>query len=162
MNEKKELKIQIKPEWKEIKIIQKQIIHFLNSILNNNEDLVEATEMSASELIENAIKYGNDKSSKKNINFNLSFEKDKIIINVKNDSNTTKNLNKIDLILFNIKNCDNSELLYISKLKEIFHHPDLYESQLGFYRIAYEGKFNLDYSFDNHILSITATRYLNV
>ena len=161
MTEKKELIIKIKPEWKEIKNIQKQIMQFLNSTLSNNKDLVEAIEMSASELIENAIKYDNGKLSKKDINFNLSREKDKIIINVKNDSNTVKNLRKIDLILSSIKNSDNTELLYISKLKEIMQHPELFESQLGFYRIAYEGQFYLDYSYDNHTLSITATRYLN-
>lgn len=162
MEEKKELMIKIKPEWEEIKKIQKKITKFLSDILNNNEELLEAAEMSASELIENAVKYGDDKLSKKNIDFNLSLEKDKIIIVVKNDSNTPKNLNKIDLILSNIKNCDNSKLLYISKLKEIMHHPDLYESQLGFYRIAFEGQFYIDYSYNNHTLSITATRYLNV
>jgi hypothetical protein len=117
--------------------------------------------MSSSELIENAIKYGNGKLNNKKIFFNISKEKNKIIIKVKNDANTVKNLKKVDLILSSIKNNDNTELLYITKLKEIMKHPDLFESQLGFYRIAYEGKFNLDYSYDNHILSITAVRNIN-
>ena len=50
-----------------------------------------------------------------------------------------------------------SEQLYVARLQELMNNPTQ-STRLGLYRIGHEGKFDLDYSYGEQILELTARR----
>ena len=49
------------------------------------------------------------------------------------------------------------EQLYVARLHELLANPSE-TNRLGLYRIGYEGKFDLEYSYADQILQMTARR----
>ena len=50
--------------------------------------------------------------------------------------------------------------LYIGRLREMLTEASMGASQLGLYRIAYEGQFAMEYSFEDGVLEVVASRNL--
>jgi hypothetical protein len=114
--------------------------------------------MAIIELVENAVKYGSSIPGKEGVEFDFKIDNNNIIIKISNGLIHEKDGITVANNINKIKSSNNPMELYIQRLKELLEKPVEGVSQLGLYRIAYEGRFNLDYSIDNNILTITAYR----
>ncbi len=151
------ISISIKPTWSIVKEVQEKAEKFMQS-KGAKKDIKEATMMCATELIENAVKYGTEKPDGSNIEFDLKIENDVILIEISNgirrDSDITNVVEHID----KIKVADDPAKIYTERLMELMENPKPGVSQLGLYRIAYEGEFLLDYKYEDKILTVIAQR----
>ena len=147
----------IKPTWSIIKKIQERTVNYMES-RGKNKELTEATMMCVTELIENAVKYGAETAKGENIEFDLRVHDDKIQITVSNGVSAKEDLNNVIEHIVKIQKSDNPSELYTQRLKELLEDTKPTVSQLGLYRIAYEGEFLLDYKFNDNMLTIIAER----
>lgn len=159
MNENNEVTISlsITPTWSILNNVQQKTEKFVKS-KGLNKDMIDATIMCASELVENAIKYGSEKPDGSNITFDLSFQSGEIRVKVSNGVKSEGDKDNVFEHIEKVKSSESPAKLYTDRLMELMENPKPGISQLGLYRIAYEGEFHLDCSFDNNILTIIATR----
>jgi len=151
------INVEIKPTWNIIKDIQKKTIIYMDS-KGKSKEVTEATMMCVTELIENAIKYGVEDPSSGNINFDLHADENCIEIRVRNGIRNEDDISSLVYHIEKIKNSDNPARLYTERLMELMENPKPGVSQLGLYRIAYEGEFKIDYVYEKNILTISAIR----
>jgi hypothetical protein len=130
------ISLSITPTWSILKEVQEKTEQFMKN-KNTKSEYIDATVMCASELVENAIKYGSSVSGQNLITFELR--------NVKEH---------VD----NLKKTGDPGSLYTERLRELMDNPKPGASQLGLYRIAYEGEFTLDYKYQNGVLTVKAER----
>jgi hypothetical protein len=153
------MKMQLKPLWNELEKLRDKTINFLEGRKFSN-DIINAICMVASELVENAIKYGNFKRKSEMISLAIDIEKRNIIIEVKNRINGTEehHLKNLDETIQWIRGYQNPFEAYVEKLKEVsVKELDQGESGLGLVRIAYEGQSILDfYVNEENILAVSA------
>ena len=118
-------------------------------------NLILATKMASSELVENAMKYGD----LPNIKYELNLDKHIVSIRVSNIVVSSKNYKKVKQHVDQINTLDPKQL-FISQLQHIINNQNNKITQLGLYRIAYEGKFDLSYIFDapSRALTVLAKR----
>ncbi len=157
MSNEVSINISIKPTWSLVKEIQAKAEAFMNE-QGKGKDVIEATLMCVTELIENAVKYGSEKPDGSNIDFDLKADSGHMKIIV---TNGIRNESDIDVVVDHIKKIKNSNdpaQLYTERLMELMENPKPGISQLGLYRIAYEGEFKIDYTYSNHIFTIIAER----
>ena len=150
-------KYDITPVWD----ISRQIRNKVESIFAvENKDLQDASKMVSSELLENAIKYGSsiDPENKIGIRFEIDVDHRCITIKVINRIIDPTDFENFKNHVNKIKSSNNPEQLYIQQLTSLIENPKLGQSQLGLYRIAFEGEFTIDYSFENNILTVVAKR----
>ena len=121
------------------------------------EPLRQATKMVASELVENAIKYGRRTPELDRIRFILWLSEQDVIIEVINGIDDQAALAILEERVAAIRGSENREELLLKRMQEIVDRP-AQASQLGLYRIASEGGFHLDYSFNVSVLTVRATR----
>ena len=126
------------------------------SYLDSN--LVEKTTMVVSELLENAIKYGDSVPDASNIEFELKIENNKIIITVSNGVRNQEDIDHLVASINRINTSENAMELYIERLKEIINGDTHGRTQLGLYRIIYEGEFMLNYHVRSNIMTIIAEK----
>jgi len=155
------VKVSIKPTWSIIKDIQDKTIAYMDS-KNMPKGLTESTIMCITELIENAIKYGTEDSSNGNIEFDLHTRENFIEITVKNGIRNKNDINQLIDNITKIQNSDDHAKLYTDRLMELMDNPKPGVSQLGLYRIAYEGEFDIDYKYENNTLTIIARKNLEI
>jgi hypothetical protein len=154
MENKNSIKVLINPTWNVISEIRKKTADLLKDY---DQSLLDATMMVASELMENAVKYGQAVPSESMIEFQLSVN-GRITIKVTNGLTSEKDLLTVKIHIDKIKTSGDPGLLYTERLKELLENPKQGISQLGLYRIAYEGEFKLDYSYNDKLLTIIAQR----
>ena len=147
----------IKPTWSVIKKIQEDTLNYMNS-KGTSKNITEATMMCVAELTENAIKYGVETPNGETIQVGLKFVNNKITITVSNGVNSEKDLNNIKTHINKIHESDNPADLYTQRLKELMEDSKQLISQLGLFRIAYEGQFALKYNFCDGKLTVIAER----
>jgi len=148
----KTLHYELSPCWNTFE----SIFHDIESIIKDTNDLLPAIKMVSTELLENAIKYGEfgDGSS---INYYLT-NNEFIQISV---SNRVKNKVHLDILKSQIEKIQKSNdvgELYKSRLQELMEGVSFGESMLGLLRIAYEGEFSLEYDYINDLLTVIAKR----
>lgn len=152
------MKISLNPEWDEIDTARTRILEFLNKNTVPT-DRRHSIIMIASELLENAIKYG-DSVSGDPVSLELELQNGATFIEVKNKNihANNKNLRHLDHNIQWIKGFQSPFEAYIEKLKQVSAR-DLEDSEsgLGLVRIAYEGQAELDFYLDeNEMLCISA------
>ena len=147
----------IDPVWDIIKQIRTKVESELGEYA---EELRHASKMTASELIENAVKYGDAVAQGEGISFEFTATERQITIMVSNKIVSQEDADDvqrhIDLI-----HAHNPEELYLNRLQALMDDPTLEKSQLGLIRIAYEGRFTLSYTCQDGILTITAIRNIS-
>ncbi len=153
------IRLTIAPTWNFIKDVQKQTEKFMKS-KNKGRDAIEATIMSATELIENALKYGTQKPDGSNIDFTLKATEDSVIITVSNGYHDERDCKNVIDHIDRINASDDPAALYIDRLQELLENPKPGVSQLGLYRIAYEGGFALEYLHEEGSITVSAKRIL--
>jgi len=151
------LSFSINPTWEVVRNIEEK----LRSIFQpDDSEIFYSTIMTVSELVENAIKYGSATQTVKSINLNFVADEKSIVIIVSNPIDNVGHLEVVKSHLDRIKNSNDPQQLYIQRLQDLLENPNIKNSQLGLYRIAYEGQFALNYGYENNILTIKAIRKL--
>jgi hypothetical protein len=156
-NDQVKISILIKPTWNLVKEVQIKAETFMRA-KKMSSDIIDAAIMCSTELIENAVKYGAEKPDGSSIEFDLHASEDLIEIVVSNGYHTEKDLQNVIEHIDKIKTSNDPAALYVERLQELLDNPKPGVSQLGLYRIFYEGGFSLDYRHENKILTIIAKR----
>ncbi|MCP4137797.1 MAG: hypothetical protein GY754_42945 [bacterium] len=157
MSDEMAINVSIKPTWSIVNEIQEKCTAFMES-KGKDKDLTEATMMCVTELIENAVKYGTEKPGGGNIEFELHADNDRVSVVVSNGINADDDITILISNIDRIKATDDPAQLYTERLMELMENPKPGVSQLGLFRIAYEGEFSLDYKYENNVLTISADR----
>lgn len=123
-----------------------------------SEELAYSCKMVTSELIENALKYGSTSPDEKSMRYQLNIKDNEIKIMVSNFLNSPDDLKILATHIDEIKKTHNPQKLYKNRLMELLENTKHGQTQLGLYRIAYEGKFDIDYTYENDTLTMIATR----
>ncbi|WCL50454.1 hypothetical protein [Leptospira sp. GIMC2001] len=153
------LQIEIAPMWSIISEI-KDKIRIAMAGLNQGE--IDFAVMTASELLENAIKYGVANENISQVGFEFDLGTNKLMVKVKNGVNANDSVDDLIFMMKKIKNTDNARMLYIERLQEIMEDPAQSGSHLGLYRIISEGGYDLDYNYSNQTLEMIATKKIGV
>ena len=146
----------IPPIWSYVRTIKRVIEE---KLVNCPEAARYATGMVASELIGNAIKYGDNSDPATRSMFRVSCADGKIIIEVTNRVKSIEHFEQVRRRIDQMESSSNKEDFYLNRLQELLS-GDAKGSQLGLYRIGYEGEFALSYVLSDNNLTIRATRGL--
>ncbi|MCK5673682.1 MAG: hypothetical protein KAH95_09905 [Spirochaetales bacterium] len=160
---KNNVEAKLKPQWKEVEKARVICEEFLEE-KEYSTDTIDSITMIISELVENAVKYGDFVSIDDGIGISLLTGK-KIIIEVKCPIIKTKNhhFKRLDRTIQWIRGHQNPFEAYIEKLKVVsVRSKNDNESGLGLFRIAYEGMAVLDfYVSEDGIISVSAVYELD-
>lgn len=152
------LEFKIEPLWKIIKEVKTQITEIMEQQKLPTSQ-IEFSCIVASELMENAIKYGAEIPEASKVGFTFALEDGRINILVRNGIKSSEFLKDFQEIMSRIGKHSASDL-YLKRLEEIIQNPAVQKSQLGLYRIASETGFQLSYTLNDRILEVRATRIL--
>lgn len=152
----KDVQIQasIEPIWSTVRKTRKQIVE---ELAEHPAELRTAAAMVASELLENAIKYGEAVLGAPNIEFSFSLEDGRVRIAVTNGTRSALNVERLQERIEALNRAEDRSSLYLRRLEELLEHP-AQNAGLGVYRIGYEGGFDLECFYDNDVMTVTATR----
>ncbi|MCP4131565.1 MAG: hypothetical protein GY754_11355 [bacterium] len=159
MNEEISINMSIQPTWSMVRKIQERAKEFMKS-KGKDKDATEAMTMCVTELIENAVKYGMETPEGGDIEAEFLVHDNTVFIKVINGIRLDSDIKNFIEHIEKIKNTDDPASLYTSRLMELMENPRPGESQLGLYRIAYEGEFKLDYKYENKVLTVFAEKNL--
>lgn len=146
---------QIDPFWEIIKRIRERVEAALSGYA---EELRHASKMTASELIENAVKYGTSVERHLGITFDFEATASKITIRVSNRVLSRADAENVCWHLEQIRAAENPETLYLQRLQTLLDHPNIERTQLGLFRIACECKFQLSCRLEQDVLTVSAVR----
>lgn len=149
----KRIKVSIEPTWNIVLNINDRIDEVLPDA---KIEIVDALRMVSTELVENAVKYGEPVPGMTGIEYELIIDDDLISIRVDNGVVTSSNVKEVERSIKKITKSKDRFKLYTARLVELMESPKLGESQLGLYRIAYEGNCDLSFQYENNILSVIA------
>lgn len=159
-----EIRMSIKPEWDNIEEVRVQTGTFLK-MQKIHEDVMDAVIMNISELLENAIKYGNFANGVTDIIATVSISERDITVEVKSPvkDEDDRHFRRLDKIVQWVRGYQNPFEAYIEKIKEVSLQPiDDNQSGLGIVRIAYEGQSIIDFFVnDDNIISVSAVYHLS-
>ncbi len=154
-------------KWDDIRLLRLSISGSIQ-ILFNNRDYENAVSMTTAELIENAMKYSQRINGETNIYFYMTAGRAKVSIEASNYFDPKScNIEKLKNTIDKLKSYDDPYKAYTDKLKEFSNEKDdkkdfnfcsneRCSSELGFYRIFYEGGFNLDYEIKDNLVTVKA------
>jgi len=148
----------VKPKWEESDMVREKCHDFLKAH-GISHDIAYALSMTACELFENAVKYGDFRSADETIRVTVEVSRNDIIIEVKNPvGEISEDLQYLDNTIQWIRGYQNPFQTYVERLKEISEKKlKEGESGLGLVRIAYEGQAILDFYVDeNNVLAVSA------
>ena len=125
-------------------------------------DVRDAAVMAASELVENAIKYGVSGPDAPEPRIRIE-ERDgaleiRVSSGIRSAEAARSTIDRIELI----NRSADKMALYVNRLRELSEHPKRAggPTQLGLYRVCGEGDFHLECQLEENVLHITATRRL--
>ncbi|WP_437679177.1 hypothetical protein [Sorangium sp. So ce131] len=116
--------------------------------------------MTACELLENAIKYGEEVPAARAILFTLGLTGDTIHIVAINGCTDQRSAKRLLCCVQSLRDAANKEDLYVARLQELLAGPSE-NTSLGIYRIALEGGFTLGATYANEVVTVTATRRIH-
>ncbi|WP_437759745.1 hypothetical protein [Sorangium sp. So ce1389] len=122
--------------------------------------LVDAAAMTACELLENAVKYGEEVPAARAILFNLGLVEERIEIVVVNGCTDQSSVDRLLCRVQSSRDAPNKADLYIERLQELLANPSE-STNLGIYRIALEGGFALHASYVDQVVTVTANRTIH-
>jgi len=144
--------------WPQVRKIRQEVATALNGC---EQALRSAAVMTASELVENAIKYGENVAAAPSVNFSLQASAGQIAIRVVNGSTNVAGVAELDRRVKELATAPNKQALYLGRLEQLLAHPDE-SGKLGIYRIGFEGGFDLALDYQNDVVTVTATRNADV
>ncbi len=145
--------IEIPKSWDFVRHVRSKVEEELSDLPLS---LRYAAGMVASELAGNAIKYG-DPNGPVPPHLSCEVTDKKIVIEVSNYVQSQELVQEVQSRVDQMSKAEDIEALFIKRLIS-FLNETAQGSQLGLYRIGYEGGFNLNSSYQNSILTLRATR----
>lgn len=152
----KNIQINIPIAWEYVRSVRQQVAV---ALADAAEELRSAAVMAASELVENAIKYGAAVSTLPWAQFRFEAKSEYVQIQVSNGLLDATSLGRLDRMFKQLQDPAACEQLYMARLQELVNDP-VQPNRLGLYRIAYEGKFTLHYTYAEQVLTVTARRHI--
>ena len=150
------LSIAIDPIWGTVREIRAKVGALLTPY---STELRLAATMTASELLENAIKYGESVARAARIVFSLGLADGIIRIETVNGCNDHENVQRLQARLRRLATADNPKALYLNCIHELLESAaGNGGSGLGLYRIAAEGGFTLSCHYEDGVVGVLATR----
>jgi hypothetical protein len=150
---KAHLATSLSPAWPNIRIVRRDVGE---ALVAYDVELRAAAMMTASELMENAIKYGPSAPTKAEITFSLRGDADQIRIEVANQA-TPADVHALKLRVVDIAAAPDKRTLYMKRLTWLSAHP-AESGQLGLCRVAYEGRFDLEVTHSDGVVTVLAKR----
>ena len=151
---KAHLELTFQPMWPNVRKIRQQVGATLESC---RPELRSAAMMTASELVENAIKYGESVPAALSVNLSLEVTVGQLSIRVVNGSTNAPGVAELERRVRDLAAAPNKQALYLARLEELLAHADD-SGKLGIYRIGFEGGFDLSLDYRNDVVTVTATR----
>jgi len=150
----KNILIDIPIAWEYVRNVRQQVEAALT---NHSEELRSSAVMVASELVENAIKYGAVVPALGWARFCFEATREYIQIQVSNGLTDPRAYELLRRMVDQMGSEETCEQLYLARLQELVNNP-LQPNRLGLYRIGYEGKFRLACTYADQVLTMTARR----
>lgn len=152
----KSLSMDIPATWQFVKNVKRMVEDALREL---PEQVRYTAGMVASELVGNAIKYGDRTELAPQARLSMSMTGKQVVIEVSNGVRSPEHLEQVTRRIDELAGAPNKEEFYLRRLQELLSGSSQ-GSQLGIYRIGYEGEFDLSYTYVDHVLTIKATRGL--
>lgn len=154
------LDLRIPGRWEGLRELRAQVgVHLADA----DDDLRDATVMAASELAENALKYGHPVPGAEASRLRIELRGDLLVLTctsgVLDPSVAHSTLDRIAVI----QASPDKYGLYVARMREMLsqERPAGASTQLGLYRICGEGDFELHGELDGNVFHIHATRSLS-
>jgi len=158
------LSLEARPMWQELEPVRKKCHAFLTA-LHYQAALRESIVMIASELMENAVKYGYFCGNRDKIPLTLSVDRGSIVIEVRSplDLSPSGTIRNLDCVLKRMRRFQSATDAYLDRLSLVSEkHIEDPQSRMGLARIAYEGNATIDFYVDSDdFLVVCATRKIN-
>ena len=151
------LKLTLAPMWPNVREIRERVGVTLEKC---PPQLRNAAIMTSSELVENAIKYGESVPHAETVTYVLRATPALLSIRVINGSTNALGVAALGHRIDELRRADDKQALYLARLEELLARADE-SGKLGIYRIGFEGGFELDLDYTNDVVTVTATRKLN-
>ena len=148
------LELSFQPMWPNVRKIRQQVGATLEAC---PQGLRSAAVMTASELVENAIKYGESVPAAPSVTFLLEASPLQLAIRVINGSTNALGVAELQRRVKDLSEAANKEALYLARLEQLLAHSED-SGKLGIYRIGFEGGFDLALDYTNDVVTMTATR----
>jgi hypothetical protein len=148
------LELSFEPMWPNVRKIRQQVAATLEAC---GQGLRSAAVMTAYELVENAIKYGESVPGAPTVTFALEATGRRLSIRVINGSTNTLGVAELERRVKDLASAPNKEALYLARLEQLLEHAED-SGKLGLYRIGFEGGFDLAFDYRNDVVTMTATR----
>ena len=147
-------KTTMQPAWSAVRELRKRVAE---ALVDCPADLRAAAVMTASELAENAIKYGEAIESAPDIQFSLCADDGEICIECTNGCTNAAGVTELTERVREIASSADPSALYIERLEQLMANPTD-SGKLGLYRVALEGGFGLECTYVNDVVRVKARR----
>ena len=144
----------MQPAWHTVRELRKRVAE---ALVDCSAELRAAAVMTASELAENAIKYGESTESAPEINFSLYADDGEICIECANACTNVAGVTELMERVREIALSADASVLYIQRLEQLMTNPTD-SAKLGLYRVALEGGFGLECTYENDVVRVKARR----
>ncbi|MDZ4725696.1 MAG: hypothetical protein SH817_06045 [Leptospira sp.] len=151
------LQIDIEPSWSAIANIRDTLGDLSASLSKATKDFVQIT---ATELLENAMKYRSEKNKNENIELEFNLDHENIEIKVSNKFDNDDDLLRLISTVKKIKNESDPKSLYEARLKEIYDNDQDKHNRLGLFRIIHECGFDLNCEQNETEITVIAKKHL--
>ena len=152
------LELTFQPMWPNVRLIRQQVGTALEA---SPPDQRSAAIMTASELVENAIKYGESVPAARTVTFSLEATSGEVRIRVANGSTNAHGVAELGRRVEEVRGAADKQALYLARLEQLLAEADE-SGKLGIYRIGFEGGFDLECDYSNEVVTMTATRKSDV
>lgn len=144
------------PDWSEIGKIRAQVTLALSGL---RQSLRDAAVMVVSELVENAIKYGDSIPNAPGIEVSVVRERSRLSVSVASGAKDDEAARRLQNYTEALAASQDKLGLYVARVQSLADSPEAH-SRLGLYRIGLEGAFDLKCTHEDGVLRMTATRAL--
>ena len=148
------LQLSFQPMWPNVRKIRQEVGMALERC---SPVLRSAAVMTSSELVENAIKYGECVPAAETVTFSLEATPELLRIRVVNGSTNATGVAELERRVREVCGAGDKQALYMARLEQLLTHSEE-SGKLGIYRIGFEGGFDLQLDYTNHVVTVTATR----
>lgn len=155
-----QIQVPITPNWTNIDLLRTSVLNCLATIFKDTE-FCRQVSMITSELLENAVKYGDwDRSELSGFKLRVSGDEERVDVEVSNPVDVKgQDVKKIFDTVEQIRSAPNPEEAYRQRLRLVAEQLETDgTSQLGLARIAYEGHCDVSARLDDSgVLFVSAS-----
>jgi hypothetical protein len=151
------LQLSFAPMWPTVREVRQRVGA---ALADCPAQLRSAAVMTASELVENAIKYGETVPAASTVTLVLEVTPTLLSIRVVNGSTNAAGVAELERRVSELQSAEDKQALYLARLEHLLADADE-SGKLGIYRIGFEGGFDLRLEYMNDVVTVTATRKSN-